>query len=85
MNEYIHNMYEDIMNQPLISNQIRLSDKILQSIGTIQENIISGIFSRKNIFELHPGWNPRLLGHEAVTQLTELFRQVCNNRDSNSR
>ena len=76
MNEHTHNMYEYIMNQSFISNQ-RLSDKIgLYTIGTIYENIISGIFSRKNIFELNPGSNPRSLGHEADTQLTELFGKV---------
>ena len=78
-------MYEYIMNQTFISNQI-LSDKIwLSTKGTIHDNIISWIFSRKNIFELNPGSNTRPLGHEADTQLTELFGQVCNSCDSNSR
>ena len=64
-------MYEYIMNQTFISNQ-RLSDKIwLSTKGIIYENIISCIFSRKNIFELNPGSNPRPSGHEADTQLTE--------------
>ena len=58
MNEHTHNMYEYIMIQPLISNQ-RLSDKIwLCTIGIIHENIVSGFFSRKNIFELNTGSNP---------------------------
>ena len=75
-------MYEYIVTQPSISNQ-KLSDKIwLSSIGTIHENIIFGIFSRKNI--LNPGSNPRPLEHEADTQPTELFGQVCNSCDPNS-
>ena len=84
MNEHTHNMYEYIVTQPFISNQ-RLSDKIwLSSIGTIHENTIFDISSRKNIFELNPGSNPRPLDHEANTQPTELFGQVCNSCDPNS-
>ena len=84
MNEHTHTMYEYIMIHPLISNQ-RHSDKIwLCTIGTIHENIISCIFSRENIFELHPGSNPRPLDHEADTQPAELFGQVFNNCDPNS-
>ena len=84
MNEHAHNMYEYIVTQLFISNQ-RLLDKIwLSFIGTIHENIIFGIFSRKIIFELNPGSNPRPLDHEADTQPTELFDQVCNSCDPNS-
>ena len=62
---------------PFISNQT--SDNIwLCTIDTIHENIISSIFSRKNIYELNPGSNPRPLDHEADTQLTELFGQMFN-------
>ena len=83
MNEYTHNMYGHVVTQPFISNQ-RLSDKMwLSSIGTIDENIVFGIFSRKNVFELNPGSNPRSLDHEADTQPTELFSQVCNSCDQN--
>ena len=77
MNEHTHNMYEYIVTQRYISNQ-RVSDKIwLSSIGTIHENIIFCIFSRKTIFELNP------LDHEADTQPTELFGQVYNSCDPN--
>ena len=62
MIEHTHNMYENIMTKPFISKQ-RLSDKIwLSSIDTIYDNIISGIFSRKNIFWAESRIEPTTFG-----------------------
>ena len=83
--EWTYTYYVWVQCDTTIYINIRLSVKIwLSSIGTIHENIIFGIFSRKIIFELNPGSNPRPLDHEADTQPTELFGQVCNSCDPNS-